>query len=81
MGHCQLCSDDSGAVFYYNEFTNESQWEMPVETTAIAINKTEEERNEEAISNVVESELMEGYGLSENINEPNYPTTEVSTEL
>ena len=54
---------------------------MPVETTAIAINKTEEERNEEAISNVVESELMEGYGLSENINEPNYPTTEVSTEL
>ncbi|CAG8516487.1 4153_t:CDS:10 [Paraglomus brasilianum] len=73
--------DDSGAVFYYNEFTNESQWEMPVETTAIAINKTEEERNEEAISNVVESELMEGYGLSENINEPNYPTTEESVDL
>ena len=74
MGHCQLCSDDSGAVFYYNEFTNESQWEMPVETMTVdshTINKTEEEG----------SGLTEGYGLSENINEPNYPTTEVNTEL
>ena len=58
---------------------------MPVETMTVdshTINKKEEEGNEEAISNDdVESGLTEGYGLSENINESNYPTTEVSTEL